>query len=38
MGKAFDAVKEKDRIVNWIRQWFENNGPRAGACIRCADA
>lgn len=33
MGNAFDAVKEKDRIVNWIRQWFENNGPRAGAVI-----
>ena len=33
MGKEFDAVKEKERIVNWIRKWFENNGPKAGAVI-----
>ena len=33
MAKEFDAVKEKDRIVNWIRQWFEKNGPKAGAVI-----
>ena len=33
MGNGFDAVKEKDRIVNWIRQWFERNGPKAGAVI-----
>ncbi len=33
MGRDFDAVKEKDRIVNWIRKWFEDNGPKAGAVI-----
>ncbi len=33
MEKEFDALKEKDRIVKWIRQWFDNNGPKAGAVI-----
>ena len=29
----FDANKEIDGIVNWIREWFDNNGPKASAVI-----
>lgn len=29
----FDANKEIDGIVNWIREWFERNGPKASAVI-----
>ena len=29
----FDANKEIDGIVNWIRGWFESNGPKASAVI-----
>ncbi|SKB49963.1 NAD+ synthase [Lachnospiraceae bacterium] len=33
MNKEFDAVKEKERIVKWIRDWFEKNGPKASAVV-----
>ena len=29
----FDAVKVKDQIVNWIRNWFDQNGPGCNAII-----
>ena len=29
----FDAAKEIEGIKNWIRQWFAENGPEAGAVI-----
>ncbi len=29
----FDASKEIDDIVKWIQDWFEENGPKAGAVI-----
>ncbi len=29
----FDAKKEIEGIVAWIREWFENNGPKATAVI-----
>ena len=29
----FDAGKEIEDIVTWIRSWFEENGPRASAVI-----
>ena len=29
----FDAKKEIKNIVAWIREWFEENGPRASAVI-----
>lgn len=28
-----DAKKEIENVVNWIREWFEKNGPRANAVI-----
>lgn len=31
--KKFDAEKEIRNIVAWIRDWFENNGPKADAVI-----
>lgn len=30
---AFDAVKTRDRIIEWIRDWFAENGPVANAVI-----
>lgn len=30
---SFDAVKEIDNIVAWIREWFSENGPKADAVI-----
>ena len=30
---AFDAQKVKDRIVAWIRDWFEENGPGCSAVL-----
>lgn len=29
----FDARKEREHIVSWIREWFEQNGPKASAVI-----
>lgn len=29
----FDANKEINNIINWIKNWFENNGPTASAVI-----
>ena len=29
----FDAKKEVENIVAWIREWFDNNGPKANAVI-----
>ena len=29
----FDAVKERDYIIEWIKKWFEENGPEANAVI-----
>ena len=29
----FDAKKERERIVLWIRDWFEQNGPKATAVV-----
>lgn len=29
----FDAIKVKDQIVNWIRNWFDQNGPSCNAII-----
>lgn len=29
----FDAVKETDNLVAWVRDWFENNGKTADAVI-----
>jgi NAD+ synthase len=29
----FDAKKEKENIVKWIREWFEENGPTATAVV-----
>ncbi len=28
-----DAKKETENIITWIREWFEENGPRASAVI-----
>ncbi|MCR5501190.1 MAG: NAD(+) synthase [Acetatifactor sp.] len=33
MMKEFDAVKVRKEIVEWIREWFEENGPKATAVI-----
>ena len=30
---AFDAALEKDRVVRWIREWFEVNGPGCNAVV-----
>lgn len=27
MEKEFDAGKEAERVVEWIRAWFAKNGP-----------
>ncbi len=32
-NKSFDAKKEIDNVVAWIRDWFENNGLKANAVI-----
>ncbi len=32
-NQNFDAVKEKNRIVEWIREWFNQNGPKANAVL-----
>ena len=29
----FDAEKVKNDIVKWIREWFENNGPRCNGVV-----
>ena len=29
----FDAYKVKDELVQWIRDWFEENGPGCNAVI-----
>ena len=29
----FDAAKEKEHIINWIREWFAENGPSANAVV-----
>ena len=29
----FDAVKERDRIIKWIKEWFEVNGQDCNAVI-----
>ena len=29
----FNAEAEIEHIVAWIRDWFENNGPKANAVI-----
>lgn len=29
----FDAKKEKDNVVKWIREWFEENGPGCNAIV-----
>ncbi|MCR4617351.1 MAG: NAD(+) synthase [Lachnospiraceae bacterium] len=29
----FNAAKEKDNIVKWIRDWFSENGPKAKAVV-----
>ncbi|MCR5177661.1 MAG: NAD(+) synthase [Lachnospiraceae bacterium] len=33
MSVPFDAESEIEGIKNWIRKWFEENGPGAGAVI-----
>ena len=30
---AFDAYKVKDELIQWIRDWFEENGPGCNAVI-----
>ena len=30
---SFDAKKEKEKIVKWIRDWFENNGKDCNAVV-----
>ena len=32
-AEMFDALKEIDNIVDWIRDWFKENGPEANAVI-----
>ena len=36
----FDAVKVKDQLVEWIRNWFKGNGDGcnavSGGCIKLA--
>ena len=29
----FDAKKEKEHIIDWIRTWFSENGPNANAVV-----
>ena len=31
--EAFDAVKAKDDIIRWIREWFEENGKGCNAVV-----
>lgn len=31
--KEFNAKQEIENVINWIREWFENNGPQANAVI-----
>lgn len=31
--KEFNAVETRERVVAWIREWFEENGPQANAVI-----
>ena len=31
--KNFDANKKIEEITDWIRDWFQNNGPTASAVI-----
>ncbi len=33
MDWEFDAKKEIENIVAWIREWFDENGPRASAVV-----
>lgn len=33
MTNTFNAAKVKDDIVNWIRDWFEQNGPDCNAVL-----
>ena len=33
MSTEFNAKNEIDKIVSWIQEWFENNGPKASAVI-----
>ena len=33
MAKNFDAIKVKNDIVAWIRNWFEENGPGCNAIV-----
>ena len=33
MMKTFDAKTVKDQVVQWIRDWFEQNGPGCNAVI-----
>ena len=33
MNDDFNAEKEKNRIIGWIRDWFKKNGPGASAVI-----
>ena len=41
---SFDAEKVTKEIVQWIRDWFEENGKGCkavvgqGECLRCDDA
>lgn len=33
MKKSFDALRTKDRIIDWIREYFKENGPSSKAVI-----
>lgn len=33
MNKKFDALKIKEKLVSWIRNWFEKNGKECNAII-----
>ena len=33
MEKEFDAGKEAERVIGWIRDWFAKNGPDSPAVI-----
>ena len=33
MTENFNAVEQKDRIVQWIRDWFEENGKDCWAVV-----
>lgn len=32
-GKNFDAKKETEKCINWIREWFNVNGPGCNAIV-----